>query len=114
MHALTQLLFRPTQLVLPLQQSGATEGPGQIAVYCKVIHHSSHIDRRHIALRGEHKRILVADGSMAKMGIENRIVEGLCNLEVSHTFDQLCIERTCFRPECEFLDLITGDVPRDR
>ena len=30
LHALTQLLFRPTQLVLPLQQSGATEGLGQI------------------------------------------------------------------------------------
>ncbi len=50
---------------------------------------------------------------MAEVGIKNRVVESLGNLEVGHTFNQLGIKRAGICPEGELLDLITRDLPGD-
>ena len=45
------------------------------------------------------------------MGIKNRVVKGLGNLEVGHAFDQLGVKRAGICPEGELFDLITRDMP---
>ena len=75
------------------------EGFAQIVFNGIVVDHPAHIHGWYIPLRREDKRVLIADGPVTKVGIENRVVKGLCYLEVGHASDQLRIQATRVRPE---------------
>ena len=75
------------------------EGLAQIVFNGIVVDHPAHIHGWHIPLRREDKRVLIADGSVTKVGIENRVVKGLCYLEVGHASHQLRIQAARVRPE---------------
>ena len=77
-----------------------------------MIDHPAYVDRRHVALGREHEGILVANRTVAKVGIENGVVEGLGDLEIGHPLHQLGIETAGARPKVQVFNLIPGDMAR--
>ena len=77
-----------------------------------MVDHPAHVDWRHVALGREHEGILVANRTVAKVGIENGVVESLGDLEIGHPLHQLGIETASARPKVQVFNLIPGDVAR--
>ena len=88
------------------------KGAGRISFHGIMFYHTSYINRRHVSLRGEHKGVFIANGPVAKMRVENRVVKRLGNLEIGHTLNQIRVNTPRTRPEVEIINVLPCDVTR--